>query len=232
MSRSIHKLSSRRCDTAKLGRHTDGGGLYLIVSGKDARSWVFFWKVAGKRHEMGLGSLRDVSLAKARELAAEARADRAEGRDPISCRNSRRSTNISFGQAADELIASMQTGWRNAKHCYQWKETLKKYAASLHAFPVDQITTEQVLGVLKPIWLTKSETAGRLRGRIERVIDFARARGWRLSENPARWRGHLDALAWTTTHSGASTNISLASSPAPKAKGAASSTRPVASSAC
>lgn len=194
MSRSIYKLSNRRCSTAKVGRYADGGGLYLVVSSEHARSWVFFWKVGRKRREMGLGSLRDISLARARELAAQARSDRAAHRDPITSRNARRSGNVTFGQVADALIESMQSNWRNAKHRYQWRETLNTYAAPLRTTAIDQVTTEQVLAVLKPIWLTKSETAARLRGRLERVIDFARARGWRVGENPARWRGHLDAL--------------------------------------
>jgi integrase len=194
MSRSIHKLSNRKCETAGPGRLADGGGLYLLVASKDARSWVFFWKVGGKRREMGLGSLRDVSLARARELAAEARADRAAGRDPIAARDARKGGTITFGEVADKLIESMEPGWRNAKHRYQWRQTLKTYAAPLRTTPVSQITTEQVLEVLRPLWLTKSETAARLRGRIERVLDWAKAHGHRSGENPARWRGHLANL--------------------------------------
>jgi integrase len=194
MSRSIHKLSVRKCESASIGRFADGGGLYLVVSGKDARSWVFFWKVGRKRREMGLGSLRDVSLARARELATKARADRAAGRDPIAARNARKSGSITFGQTADKLIESMEAGWRNAKHRYQWRQTLTTYAARLRATAVSQITTEQVLDVLKPLWLTKSETAARLRGRIERVLDWAKAHGYRSGENPARWKGHLANL--------------------------------------
>jgi hypothetical protein len=143
---------------------------------------------------MGLGSLRDVSLARARELAAKARADRAMGRDPISARNARKTGTITFGEAADKLIESLGGGVRNAKHRYQWHQTLEKYAARLRATPVSQITTEQVLDVLKPLWLTKSETASRLRGRIERVVDWAKAHGHCNGENPARWRGHLANL--------------------------------------
>ncbi len=165
-----------------------------MVSGKNARSWVFFWKVGRKRREMGLGSLRDVSLARARELAAEARADRAAGRDPIAARNARKSGTMTFGEAADKLIESIEAGWRNPKHRYQWRQTLKAYAAPLRAIPVSQITTEQVLDVLKPLWLTKSETAARLRGRIEHVLDWAKAHGYRGGENPARWKGHLANL--------------------------------------
>lgn len=195
MARAIHKLSNRKCSSAKPGRHADGGGLYLVVSSENARSWLFMWKLRdGRRREMGLGSFRDVSLARARELAAAARADRAAGRDPIAERNARKAGTLTFGDAADKLIEIMEASWRNAKHRYQWKQTLNSYGATLRATPVDQVTTEHVLEVLRPIWLTKSETAARLRGRIERVLDFARARAWRSGENPARWRGHLDAL--------------------------------------
>jgi integrase len=194
MGRSIHKLSNRKCETAGPGRYVDGGGLYLVVSSKDARSWVFFWKMGGKRREMGLGSFRDVSLGRARELAAIARADRAAGHDPMVARDSRKAGTMTFGEAADKFIESMEAGWANAKHRYQWRETLKTYAAPLRAIPVSRITTDDVVGVLKPLWLTKSETAGRLRGRIERVLDWAKARGHREGENPARWRGHLANL--------------------------------------
>jgi integrase len=106
----------------------------------------------------------------------------------------RKSGTISFGEAADKLIESMEPGWRNAKHRYQWRQTLNTYAAPLHATPVSQITTEQVLDVLKLLWVSKSVTAGRLRGRIERVLDWAKAHGHRVGENPARWKGHLANL--------------------------------------
>src|SRR5262245_55498370 len=108
MGRAIHRLSDRRCQTAKPGRYHDGGGLLLVVTSPTARSWLFRWKVGGKRHEMGLGSLHAVGLAEARRLAAEARADRAQGRDPKVARLSRKAGAICFGEAADKLIESMQ----------------------------------------------------------------------------------------------------------------------------
>jgi integrase len=150
------------------------------------------WKVAGKRREMGLGSLRDVPLAKARERAADARQKLADGLDPIAVRDKPKV--MTFGEAADALIESMSSSWSSNKHRAQWKMTLTVYCEPLRSKPVAEVGIEDVLKVLKPLWATKPETASRLRGRIERVLDFARARGQRSGENPARWRGHLDAL--------------------------------------
>lgn len=193
MPKQLHSLSARAAATvSKPGRHADGGGLYLNVTASGARSWLFMWKVGGRRREMGLGSLRAVPLAKARERAAAAREQLAEGRDPIAARGERRRT--TFGQAADALIDSMSPSWRNEKHRYQWHQTLGVYCGPLRSIPVADVSTDDVLRVLTPIWTTKSETASRIRGRIERVLDFAKARGMRSGENPARWRGHLDAI--------------------------------------
>jgi integrase len=150
------------------------------------------WKTDGKRREMGLGSLRDVPLAKARERAAEARQKLTDGLDPIAARDKPKV--MTFGDAADALIESMSFSWRNEKHRAQWKMTLTFYCEPLRAKPVTEIGTEDILKVLKPLWTAKPETASRLRGRIERVFDFARARGQVAGENPARWRGHLDAI--------------------------------------
>ncbi len=197
MARPIHKLSDPKCKSAKSGRHADGGGLFLMVGGEGRHrtaSWLFLWKVDGHRREMGLGSFRSVPLAVARDLAKAAREDVAAGRDPIAARNARRAGNISFGEAADKYIEEMEPSWRNAKHRYQWRETLKTYAAPLRPTPVSQITTDRVLAVLKPLWLTKSETAIRLRGRIERVLDWAKAKHHRSGENPAAWKGNLKEL--------------------------------------
>jgi integrase len=193
MSKQLHKLSARTVATlTKPGRHSDGGGLYLSISHSCARSWVFMWKVDGKRREMGLGSLRDIPLAKARQRAAVAREMLVEGIDPLAARD--RPKVVTFGEAADALIESMSSSWRNEKHRAQWKMTLTVYCEPLRSKPVAEIGIEDVLTVLQPLWTTKPETASRLRGRIERVLDFARARGQRSGENPARWRGHLDAL--------------------------------------
>jgi integrase len=194
MGRSIHKLSDRFCKTAKPGRYHDGGGLVLVVTSPTARSWLFRWKVGGKRHDMGLGSLHAVGLAEARRHAAEARADRAQGRDPKVARASRRAGAISFGEAADKLIESMQAGWRNAVHRRQWRQTLLHHAAPLRPMPVSEITAEDVANTLKPIWLTRPETAARLRGRIERVLHWATVQRFRSGPNPAMLKGVLEHL--------------------------------------
>jgi integrase len=194
VARQINRLSARKVETIKEpGRHADGGNLYLVVDKNGARRWVFLFRWQGRLREMGLGSARDVSLARARELATEARAHLAEGRDPLD-RRAIAQAKPTFGQIADEVVASLSTGWRNEKHRYQWRMTLTKYAAPLRELPVDEVDTAAILEVLKPLWTAKPETASRLRGRIERVIDAAKARGLRSGENPARWRGHFDHL--------------------------------------
>jgi integrase len=193
MGRQVYKLTARKVDTIKVpGRHSDGGGLYLNVTDTGAKSWLFMFKRAGRRREMGLGSARDVPLARARTLASEARQHVAGGRDPLAMRT--KPASMTFGEAATALVESMSSSWRNAKHRAQWVMTLTVYCGPLSTMPVADVATDDVLGVLKPLWLTKPETASRLRGRIERTLDFAKARGMRSGENPARWRGHLNAL--------------------------------------
>jgi len=191
MARTLNRLKevTVRSDRLKRGRHGDGGGLYLNVSATGSKSWVFLWKRDGKGREMGLGSYPAVSLAKARDLARQAREDVAAGRDPIDAR--KQETEPTFGECADRFLASMETQWRNEKHRAQWRMTLTEYAASIRAKKVSAIGTDDVMRVLNPLWQSKPETASRLRGRIERVLDFAKARGWRHGENPALWRGHL-----------------------------------------
>lgn len=195
MARQINRLSARKVEKeTKPGMHADGGGLYLRISQgpNSGKRWVFvyFRPRDRKRCEMGLGSTLAISLARARERAAEARAMVAEGLDPLTAKHKARGV-PTFGEAADQLIASMESSWRNSKHRAQWVMTLNEYARPIRAKPVDQITTEDVLSVVKPIWQTKSETASRLRGRIEKVLDYAKAHGHREGENPAAWRGHL-----------------------------------------
>ena len=194
MARGINKLGSRWVQSVtKPGRYSDGGGLYLVVDAHGKR-WVFMYVRGGRRTEMGLGPLRDVPLAKARELALQARQVLLAGGSP---REARRDVLAppTFGQAADSYIDAMSPQFKNAKHLWQWRQTLGDgYCRSLRARPVDAVTTEDVLAVLSPIWLTKAETAARLRGRIERVLDAARAKGQRSGENPARWKGHLKLL--------------------------------------
>ena len=187
------RLTARKVATAKPGKYSDGGNLYLIVSETGARKWVlrFTWRGAAK--EMGLGSANSVPLVDAREKAADARRVLAKGSNPIDER--KRDHGIPcFGEFADEVREALSSGFRNQKHKAQWKMTLATYAAPLRGIPVDAVTTEDVLAVLKPIWTVKPETASRLRGRIEKVLDAAKAKGYRSGENPARWRGHLDHL--------------------------------------
>jgi integrase len=187
------KLTARKVETAKAGKYSDGGGLYLLVADGGSRKWVLRFMKHGRAREMGLGSAREVALAEAREAAANARKLIREGKDPISER--KRTGGVpTFGEMADQVRESLSAGFRNEKHKAQWKTTLATYAAPLKDRPVDTIGTDDVLAALKPIWTTKPVTASRLRGRIEKVLDAARAKGVRQGENPARWRGHLDHL--------------------------------------
>jgi integrase len=187
------RLTARKVATAKPGKYSDGGNLYLIVSDSEARKWVLRFTWRGRPKEMGLGSAISVPLADARDRAAVARRKVAQGLNPIEER--KRDGGIpTFGQMADDVIESLSAGFRNEKHTAQWKTTLGTYAAPLRTKPVDTIVTDDVLSVLKPIWTKKAETASRLRGRIEKVLDAAKAKGFRAGENPARWRGHLDHL--------------------------------------
>jgi integrase len=193
VGRQINKLSARKVETVdEPGRHSDGGGLYLNVTESGGRSWLFMYKIGGRRREMGLGSLRDVPLIQARKFAANARQQLFSGLDPLTARQ--KPASMTFAEAASALIESMSPAWRNAKHRAQWKMTLTVYCAPIASKAAADITTDDVLRVLKPLWQTKPETGSRLRGRIERALDFAKARGMRSGENPARWRGHLDAL--------------------------------------
>jgi integrase len=186
-------LTARKVETAKPGKYSDGGNLYLIVSPTGSRKWVLRFTWRGRAKEMGLGSASGVTLADAREKAADARRRIAQRINPIEER--KRDSGIpTFGEMADSVREAMAAGFRNEKHKAQWKMTLETYAAPLWAKPVDTITTDDVLAVLKPIWTAKAETASRLRGRIEKVLDAAKAKGFREGENPARWRGHLDHL--------------------------------------
>jgi len=194
-TRSRNGLTARQCTTLPPGKHNDGNGLWLAVSKSGARKWFLRVTVDGKRREMGLGALKDVSLAEARKKAAQARSEAAEGVDPIEARRQIESTVPTFTQAAARYIRSHRHGWSNPKHARQWVSTLKTYARPLvGAKPVDQITTEDVLSILSPIWTTRTETAKRVQGRMENILDFAAARQWRDPLNPARWRGHLDKL--------------------------------------
>jgi integrase len=186
-------LTARKVETAKPGKYGDGANLYLVVSKTGAKKWVLRFIFRGKSKEMGLGSATSVALADAREKAASARRKIAQGVNPIEDRK-RQGGIPTFGEVADDVRQSLSLGFRNEKHKAQWKSTLENYAAPLRTMPVDIISTDDVLAVLKPIWTIKAETASRVRGRIEKVLDAAKAKGFRDGENPARWRGHLDHL--------------------------------------
>lgn len=184
------------------GLYADGGGLYLLVQSPTSRSWLFRFMLKRRAREMGLGSYPERTLAEARALAHAARRLLLDGIDPIEHRNSLRAQtaldaakSITFRECAERYIEGHKAGWRNEKHREQWSATLDSYAyPALGGLSVQAIDTGLVMKVLEPIWKLKPETASRLRGRIEAVLDWARVRGYRDGENPARWRGHLDKM--------------------------------------
>ncbi len=203
MAREINRLSPRAVATiTKRGRHADGGGLYLQVSAYGTKAWIFRYTLDGKSREMGLGSLRTVSLAEARESARECRKQVREGIDPISRRHAERASRrlasarlMTFRQCAEAYIRSHGAAWRNIQHAGQWSSTLQSYVYPVFGeLPVQAVDTALVMTVLEPIWAAKPVTASRVRGRIEAILDWAKAREYRAGENPARWRGHLDKL--------------------------------------
>lgn len=183
------------------GAHAVGGvqGLYLqVIAG--SRSWVLRYVFGARRRRMGLGSFPSVPLAQAREKAREARKLIDEGVDPVEARKAvkkaaaaSQARALTFKTACERFIAAKESEWRNAKHRDQWENTLETYAEPVIGhLGVSEIGQDEVLRVLDPIWRTKTETASRLRGRIEQVLDWAKTRGHRTGENPASWRGHLE----------------------------------------
>lgn len=188
----------------KPGLHAVGGvsGLYLQVLPSGARTWVLRAVVGDKRRDMGLGGFPDVTLAMAREKAREAREKIAKGVDPIAERAAARSmltasqnAALTFETAASQFIGAKSAEWKNAKHAQQWANTLEAYAYPvIGRIAVGDVALPHILKILEPIWTTKTETASRLRGRIESVLDWAIVRGYRKGENPARWKGHLDKI--------------------------------------
>src|SRR6516164_835257 len=202
MARTTGRLTALKVERAKQpGMYADGGGLYLQVT-EGGASWLYRFMLNKRARWMGLGSLALYGLAEARALALDARRLRHQGVDPIEARRAARAQTrldaakaMTFQQCADRYIAAHRPGWRNGKHAAQWEATLVTYAGPvIGPLPVQAIDTALVMKVIEPIWETKPETASRLRGRIENVLDWARVRGYREGENPARWRGHLDHL--------------------------------------
>lgn len=203
MTRLIEKLSPLKVNkTKKEGYHGDGGGLWLQVSKSGSKSWIFRFTLNRRQREMGLGAVHTVSLAEARIKAREYRQMLQEGIDPLEMREEKKRTDalamarmMTFDQCAKEYIASHRSGWKNAKHAGQWEATLATYASPVFgSFPVSEIDTSLVMKALSPIWEEKTETAKRLRGRIESVLGWATTSGFRDGENPARWRGHFENL--------------------------------------
>jgi integrase len=197
------RLTAPQIEKAKKpGMYPDGGGLYLRVTPEGAKNWVLRYMLDRRPRWMGLGPVALYGLQEARAKALDARRKRHEGIDPIDARRAERARQrltaakaVTFKQCAESYIASHRAGWRNGKHAGQWGYTLSTYAYPIiGALAVQAIDPGLVLKVLEPIWRTKPETAGRVRRRIENILDFAKVRGYREGENPARWRGHLDKL--------------------------------------
>jgi integrase len=196
---AANKLSAAFVKHAPAGRHFDGAGVWLYVSAAGARSWAYRYKHKGKAREMGLGAS---TLAEARSEAARWRSILKGGSDPIEHRKAEQAREklaeaqgTTFKECAAAYIEAHRPGWKNAKHADQWANTLRDYADPVFGdWPVGDVDTDAVMRVLMPIWNTKTETASRVRGRIENVLDWAKVRGYREGENPARWRGHLDKL--------------------------------------
>lgn len=193
-TRGVQKLVRE----AKPGLTNDGEGLYLKIGNKGGASWIYRFRRNGKLRDMGLGSYSDVSLAKARDRAGKNRSLVKEGLDPLEAKveeDQADETTPTFSNCAARYIKSHRRSWRNAKHARQWVSTLKVYARPIIGTkPVDEVTTQDILKILSPIWTTKTETAKRVQGRIENVLDYAAAHDYRDPVNPARWRGHLDKL--------------------------------------
>jgi integrase len=196
MAREINRLNARAVTAlSRPGRHADGGGLYLSISTNGGRRWVYLFRRNGKMREMGLGSASVVTLARARELASAARDTVSRGLDPIETRGLHSERSKTFSECSALFIEDNKSGWSNAKHADQWANTLKTYADPvIGRMAVADIATTHIIKILNPIWTTKTETASRVRSRIEAVLDWARVHGLREGENPARWRGHLDQL--------------------------------------
>jgi len=205
MGRKAKELKALEVERLKTpGLHFVGGvsGLALQVTSADARSWVLRVMVAGKRRDMGLGGYPSVTLAGAKEAARIARAKIKSGIDPIeesrslkSALAAARASALTFEQCAQSYIAAKEPEWKNAKHGDQWRNTLTTYAYPvIGKLLVRDIGQEHVMQVLEPLWKTKTETATRIRGRIESVLDWATVRKYRSGDNPARWKGHLDVL--------------------------------------
>jgi integrase len=203
MARPIHKLTAIQVTRAKRpGYYSDGGGLFLRVGPTGAKSWAFRFADAGKRHEMGLGPCHTISLVEARQKAQDARKLRLEHVNPIEARRSAQAQDkaprvkaMTFRQCAEAFIEAHRAGWSGRRQATQWTNSLTNSAFPIMGeLPVAVVELAHVLAAIEPMWSSKPETANRVRSRIESVLDWAAARGYRQGDNPARWRGHLDKL--------------------------------------
>lgn len=184
------------------GYYSDGGGLYLQVSQAGTKSWIFRYTLNKRAREMGLGALHTIPLAQAREKARTCRASLLEGVDPLDARNAakmelalERAKAVTFDHCAQEYIATHRSSWKTEQHALHWEGSIRNYASPIiGSMPVASIDTALILKVLQPIWVTKTETASKLRGRIESILDWATVSHFRVGANPARWKGHLDHL--------------------------------------
>jgi integrase len=202
--RRVGKLAARKVETiAKPGLYGDGGNLYFKVDSSGAKSWIFRWEIGGgKVRKVGLGPLHSVSLAEARDRAEKVRRQILDGIDPRQARREAKAAallaeakTMTFDQCAAAYIEAHKAGWKSDKHASQWKATLATYASPhFGALPVAAVDTGLIMRALEPIWTAKPETAHRVRGRVEAVLDWAKVRDYRAGENPARWKGHLDYL--------------------------------------
>ena len=177
------------------GRYSDGAGLNLQITPAGVKSWIFRYERGGKERWHGLGPVRDVSLAEARDTAQECRRLLRQGIDPITHRQQAQVKGLTFEACVEAFLQTREKAWRNEKHRAQWKSTLRMYAYPvMGSLAVKDVEGSHILQALKPIWQEKPETARRLWGRLESVLDYATAHGYREGENPARWKGHLSHL--------------------------------------
>jgi integrase len=203
MARAANRLTAVSAAKAtKPGRYADGLGLYLFIGPTGGKSWVFRYRKAGRLHDMGLGPLHTISLAEARARALELRRARLDGRDPLEEKATKRAQAgiadakaMTFEQCAEAYIRAQRAGWRDTDTAKQWRASLGTYVHPVFGgLPVQAIDVSLIMKTLEPIWTVRTETASRVRGRIESILGWATVRGYREGDNPARWRGHLDNL--------------------------------------
>jgi len=205
MARSTNRLKPLGLTKLPVGMHNDGSGLYLQVTKAKKgvnRSWIFRYRTGSKETWMGLGSLNDIDLKQAREKAKDKRQQRLDNKDPLAEKRAQRAATaranaklVTFDACAEAYIKAHRHSWRSPIHAQQWVNTIRDYVSPIMgSVSVADIDTALVCKVLEPIWTTTTETAQRIRGRIERILDWAKVREYRTGENPARWRGHLENL--------------------------------------